>query len=169
MISIGKAAPSWSATVYDNGQKTTASSADFKGKWVLIYWWPFDFTGICHSEILAFQELENEFADLGVELFGASCDTFFAHENWFKDTVAFPNGAPGHKIIADNTHKMTEDFGFYLEAVGCSVRGTVLIDPDGIVRSMGANFLNVARDHQDALTTARAFVGGGACLVKDRK
>jgi peroxiredoxin (alkyl hydroperoxide reductase subunit C) len=169
MISIGSPAPAWSAAAYKNGEMISLSSDDFKGKWVLIYWWPFDFTGICHSEILGFQSLEADFAEIGVELLGASCDTKFAHEKWFSDTGAFPNGQPGHAMLADNTHKMTQDFGFYFEPAGCAVRGTVLIDPDGIVRSMGANFLNVARDPQDALITARAFAAGGACALPDRK
>lgn len=168
MISIGSAAPSWSTAAYQNGTFTQLSSEDFKGKWVLIYWWPFDFTGICHSEILGFQALEAQFAEIGVELLGASCDTKFAHEKWFSDASQFPNGQPGHAMLADNTHKMTKDFGFYFEGAGCAVRGTVLIDPEGIVRSMTANFLNVARDPQDAFVTARAFARGGACTLPQR-
>lgn len=169
MISIGSKAPTWSAAAYHNGDFVQLSHEDFAGKWVLIYWWPFDFTGICNSEILGFQALEAQFAEIGVELVGASCDTKFAHQQWFADSNAFPNGQPGHAMIADNTHQMTKDFGFYLDAVGCAVRGTVLIDPEGIVRSMGANFLNVARDPKDALITARAFANGGACALPDRQ
>jgi len=169
MISIGSAAPAWTATAYHKGEFTTLSNEDFKGKWVLIYWWPFDFSGICNSEILGFQELESEFAAAGVELVGASCDTKFAHQKWFSDESAFPNGQPGHPVLADNGHKMTQDFGFYLDAVGCAVRGTALIDPDGVVRSVGANFLNVARDPKDALITARAFAKGGACALPARQ
>ena len=169
MIAIGSSAPEWSATAYKDGEFVTLSSDDYAGKWVLIYWWPFDFTGICNSEVLGFQALEAEFAEIGVELIGASCNTKHAHQKWFSDPVAFPNGQLGHPAIADNTHKMTEAFGLYLESVGCAVRGTVLIDPDGIVRSVGANFLSVARDPQDALITARAFAGGGGCTVSQRK
>lgn len=164
MISIGGKAPSWKATAYNNGNKETLSSEDLAGSWYVIYWWPFDFTGVCNSEILGFQELEKEFEELGVKLIGASCDSFFSHSNWFKDEASFPNGAPSHPAIADNKHQVTKDFGFYLDAVGCAVRGTVLVDPDGVVKSAGANFLNVARDPQDILTTARAFVSGGCTL-----
>ena len=168
MISIGSTAPAWKATAYHNGEFVTLSSDDYKGKWVLIYWWPFDFSGICNSELLGFQALEADFAEIGVELIGASCDTKFAHQKWFGDTAAFPNGEPGHAAIADNSHRMTEAFGMYLEPIGCAVRGTVLIDPDGVVRSVGANFLSVARDPKDVLITARAFASGQACTLPQR-
>ena len=169
MISIGSKAPEWKATAYHNGEFVTLSSDDYKGKWVLIYWWPFDFSGICNSELLGFQEIEADFAEIGVELIGASCDTKYAHQKWFSDSTAFPNGEIGHPAIADNSHKMTQDFGMYFEPAGCAVRGTVLINPDGFVQSVGANFLSVARDPRDVLITARAFASGGACALPDRK
>ena len=169
MIAIGSKAPEWKATAYHNGEFVTLSSDDYKGKWVLIYWWPFDFSGICNSELLGFQEIEAEFAAIGVELIGASCDTKYAHQKWFSDSTAFPNGEIGHPAIADNSHKMTQDFGMYFEPVGCAVRGTVLINPDGVVQSVAANFLSVARDPRDVLITARAFASGGACALPDRK
>lgn len=168
MISIGTKAPAFKATVYNNGNKESLSSEDLAGSWYVLYWWPFDFTGVCNSEIIGFQELEKEFADLDVKLVGASCDSFFSHKAWFSDTDSFPNGAPSHPIVADTTHKLTKDFGFYFEATGSPVRGTVLVDPEGIVRSFGANFLNVARDPQDILTTARGFIAGG-CSLPARK
>lgn len=169
MISIGQAAPSWSGATFHQGAKGALSSADLAGKWYVMYWWPFDFTGVCNSEIIGFQALEQEFASIGVTLIGASCDSFFSHQKWFADSAAFPNGAPNHPILADNSHKITTDFGFYLADVGCAVRGTVLVDPTGVVRSVTANFLPVARDPNDILITARAFVNGGACTLPNRK
>ena len=168
MISIGSTAPAWKATAYKNGEFVSLSSDDYKGKWVVIYWWPFDFSGICNSEILGFQELEADFAQIGVELIGVSCDTKYAHQKWFSDTDAFANGEPGHVAIADNSHKMTQDFGMYFEPAGCAVRGTVLVDPNGVVQSVGANFLSVARDPNDILITARAFANGGGCTLSQR-
>jgi alkyl hydroperoxide reductase subunit AhpC len=168
MISVGKKTPKWRATVYDNGKKEQLSSSDLAGSWYLMYWWPFDFTGVCNSEVLGFQALEEQFKSIGVQLIGASCDSFHSHRTWFGDSVAFPNGAPSHPIVADNKHNITKNFGFYNKAIGCAVRATVLVDPDGVVRSASANFLPVARDPQDALTTARAFVAGGACPLPKR-
>ena len=138
MISIGTKAPDWKATVYNNGKKEVLSSEDLAGSWYVLYWWPFDFTGACNSEILGFQELEKEFAELGVKLIGASCDSFYSHEKWFS------------------------------EATGSSIRATVIVDPDGVVKSFGANFFNVTREPQDVLTTARGFIRGG-CSLSERR
>ena len=168
MISIGTKAPDWKATVYNNGKKEVLSSEDLAGSWYVLYWWPFDFTGACNSEILGFQELEKEFAELGVKLIGASCDSFYSHEKWFSDANSFPDGAPSHPVIADTTHQVTKGFGFYFEATGSSIRGTVIVDPDGVVKSFGANFFNVTREPQDVLTTARGFIRGG-CSLSERR
>jgi len=168
MIFVGSKAPEWAGTIYSNGEKKTVSSEELSGSWYVIYWWPFDFTGVCNSEILGFQELESEFSDLGVRLLGASCDSFFSHSKWFADADSFPNGAPGHDMIADNTHAISEAFGVYLENIGAAARATVLVDPNGVVQSVGANFLPVARDPNDVLTTAKAFIQGGACTLPGR-
>ncbi len=168
MVSIGSSSPSWSVDAYHNGEFTHLSNEDFLGHWVLIYWWPFDATAICHSEVVGFQSLEAEFADLGVTLLGVSCNTTESHKDWFTDVDAFPNGSPKHPALSDETRQMTKDFGFYFPPANCSVRGTVLINPEGIVQSMAANFLSVARDPQDALVTTRAFVRGESCTVSDR-
>jgi peroxiredoxin 2/4 len=169
MIKIGKKAPKWKSPAYSSGEFKLVQSSELKGSWYVIYWWPFDFTRICNSEILGFQTLESEFAAIGVHLFGASCDSFHAHTKWFSDAGAFPSGPPKHDIIADNTHKLTSKFGFYIKDIGCASRAYVVVDPEGIVRSSGANFLNVARNPKDILVTVKAFVKGGSCSLSDRQ
>ena len=168
MISIGSAAPAWRALAYQNGEVVTLSSDDFAGRWILMYFWPFDGTNICHSEVVGFQSLESEFADLEVTLLGVSCDSIESHKSWFTDVGSFPNGQPQHAALSDESRQITKDFGFHFEPANCSVRGTVLIDPSGVVQSMGANFLSVARDPKDVLTTAKAFTSGESCTLTQR-
>ena len=67
MIQINDESPVWMADVYNKGKKETLSSKDLKGSWYVIYWWPFDFTGICNSEVVGFQSVYNEFKELGVK------------------------------------------------------------------------------------------------------
>ena len=160
MVKIGKKAPKWKASAYRQGEFAVVKSSDLKGSWYLVYWWPFNFTGLCHSEVTGFQNLEAEFEALDVQLFGASCDSFHSHKKWFSDENAFPSGAPKHDILADNTHNVTSKFGFYIKDIGCASRAYVLVDPEGIVRSAGANFLNVARNPSDILVTPRHLFGG---------
>ena len=168
MISIGSTAPVWNATAYQNGEVVTLSSDDYKGTWVLMYFWPFDGTAICHSEVSGFQSLESEFDALGVALVGVSCDSTESHKEWFTDIEAFPKGEPKHAALSDESRQITKDFGFHFEPANCSVRGTVLIDPNGVVQSFGANFLSVARDPKDVLITARAFTSGQSCSLEQR-
>ena len=168
MTMVGKKAPDWSSTALVDGAQTTLSSEELEGSWYVLYWWPFDFTGICHSEVLGFQALESQFEAAGIKLIGASCNTIHAHQAWFADTDAFPNGGPSHPIIADNTRKLSKAFEVYAKKIGCAYRAHVLVSPTGMVMSMGVNFLSVARDPQDVLTTAMAFAGPGSCSVSGR-
>ena len=83
MSMIGQKAPEWSAQAYVNGEEKGISSKDFAGKWYVLYWYPLDFTFICPTEIRGFQGLLEEFAEDGVEIVGASTDSFFSHNAWF--------------------------------------------------------------------------------------
>tara|TARA_R110000765_G_scaffold426485_1_gene542283 strand:- start:36 stop:533 length:498 start_codon:yes stop_codon:yes gene_type:complete len=152
------------ADVYNKGKKETLSSKDLKGSWYVIYWWPFDFTGICNSEVVGFQSVYNEFKELGVKLIGASCDSYFSHKQWFENTPYFGDETrPQHPVIADKNHKITTDFGFYNEVLGSPHRGTVIVNPDGVVMSFSCNHSSVALDPEDVLATATAFASGVGC------
>ena len=164
MIQINEEAPVWVADIYNKGKKETLSSEDLKGSWYVIYWWPFDFTGICNSEVVGFQSVHDKFEELGIKLIGASCDSYFSHQQWFENTPYFNDESrPQHLIIADKNHKITTDFGFYNEEMGCPYRGTVIVNPAGVVVSFACNHLSVARDPEDVLATAAAFSSGGGC------
>jgi len=166
---IGEKAPDWSATTYENGSRGKLSSADLTGSWYVLYWWPFDFTGICNSEVHGFEALHSAFQELGVRLVGASCDSFHSHRTWFQSADFNDSNRPTHSIVADNTHAVTKAFGFYNEAVGCAYRAAVLVSPEGEIKSLTVNHLPVAREPEDILTTARAFVKGGGCKLTDRR
>ena len=166
MSLVGNKAPDWEATVYDNGEKKTLHSNELEGSWYLLFFWPFDFTGICGSEIVGFEELAPEFEKLGVKLLGASCDSFFSHKNWFESDDF--GKAPTFPVLADNKNKISKKFGVYSKSVGCALRGTFLVNPEGVVMSSGVNYLPVARDPKDALVTAKAFVAGGGCSLPQR-
>ena len=170
MAKIGKNAPTWSATVYEGGEKKTLDSKSLAGDWYVIYFWPFNFTGICNSEVLGFQKLEEDFALAGIKLIGASCNTFHSHKQWFENTDDFSEETrPSHPIIADNTHKVSRAFGVYNKALGCAFRSTVLVNPERKVMSFAMNHLPVSREPEEVLTTAIAFRGGGGCSLDARR
>jgi len=168
MISIGTKAPEWKATAYVNGEQKTLSSDDIKGKWTVLYWYPLDFTFVCPTEINGFQALANEFAAEGATVIGASTDSFYSHKAWFADRETFPREIT-HPVIGDTAHAFTKAFGVLKEEGGVAYRATVIIDPEGVVRSVAANDLSVGRSPEETLRTVQALQSGGLCGVNWHK
>ncbi len=162
MSMIGKKAPEWSAPAYVNGEEKVISSADLAGKWYILYWYPLDFTFVCPTEIKGFQELLGDFADDGVAVIGASTDSFFSHKAWFADRATFPQVIT-HPVLADTSHAVTRAFDVLKDDLGVGFRATVIVDPDGVVRSVSVNDLSVGRSPKEVLRTLQALQSGGLC------
>jgi peroxiredoxin (alkyl hydroperoxide reductase subunit C) len=162
MSAIGKKAPAWSAAAYVNGEQKTVSSDDYTGKWHVLYWYPLDFTFVCPTEIKGFQGLIEDFADDGVEVIGASTDSFFSHKAWFADRETFPAEIT-HPVLADTNHGVSKAFDMLKDDAGIAFRGTVIVDPEGIVRAVSVNDLSVGRSPSEVLRTVQALQAGGLC------
>jgi peroxiredoxin (alkyl hydroperoxide reductase subunit C) len=162
MSMIGQKAPEWTSAAYVNGEEKTISSKDFAGKWHVLYWYPLDFTFVCPTEIKGFQELVEEFKDDGVEVVGASTDSFFSHKAWFADRDTFPKEIT-HAVIADTNHAVSKAFGVLKEDAGVAFRATVIVDDQGIVRAMSVNDLSAGRSPKEVLRTVQALQSGGLC------
>lgn len=143
------------------GPKRT-SLKQYRGSWLVLFFYARDFTYICPTEIATFAEFQDEFAAAGTAIVGASTDSYFSHETWFtqegrlKD-VRFP-------VIADTSHQLSESFGVLLED-GSALRGTFIIDPDGIVRHMCVNDVEVARNIPETLRVLQALQSGELCTA----
>lgn len=159
---IGTKAPEWSAPAYVNGEEKTINSRDLAGKWYVLYWYPLDFTFVCPTEIKGFQEHLEDFADDGVAVFGVSTDSFFSHNAWFADRDTFPNKIT-HPVLADTSHSVSRAFGVLKEDQGVAYRATVIVDAEGIVRSISVNDLSVGRSPKEVLRTLQALQSGGLC------
>lgn len=162
MSMIGKPAPEWSAPAYVKGEQKTLGSKDLKGKWYVLYWYPLDFTFVCPTEIRGFEDLMGEFRDEGVEVIGASTDSFFSHKAWFQDRNTFPKEIT-HPVIADTNHQVSKAFGVLKEDAGIAYRATVIVDDKGIVRAASTNDLSVGRNPGEVLRTVQALRAGGLC------
>lgn len=162
MSMIGQKAPEWSAPAYVKGEQKPLSSNDFKGKWYVLYWYPLDFTFVCPTEIRGFQDIQGDFKDEGVEIIGASTDSFFSHKAWFQDRKTFPKEIT-HPVIADTNHKVSKAFGVLKEDAGIAYRATVVVDDKGIVRAVSTNDLSVGRSPAEVLRTVQALRAGGLC------
>jgi peroxiredoxin 2/4 len=136
------------------------SLADYRGQWLVLFFYPRDFTFICPTEISAFAALQDEFASAGARIVAASTDSFFSHEAWFRQEerlarVDFP-------VIADTSHRLAQAFNVLLED-GSALRATFIIDPKGIIRHASMNEIDIGRNVEEILRIVRALQSGELC------
>ncbi len=162
MTMIGQPEPAWKATAYVNGEQKELSSADYKGKWHVFYWYPMDFTFVCPTEIKGFQSLLSEFEEDDIAVIGVSTDSFYSHKNWFADRKTFPEEIK-HPVLADTNHSISRAFGVLKEDQGVAYRATVIVDDHGIIRSVALNDLSIGRSPKEVLRTVQALQSGGLC------
>ena len=131
---------------------------------VLLFWYPKDFTFVCPTEIKSMNRFYDEFQKLNAEILGVSTDSEHSHKAWIKadekdggiGTLSFPIGA-------DTIHKVSKDYGVYIEEDGAALRGLFIIDPEGVLRYAVVHDLNVGRSAQETLRVLQALRAGGLC------
>ena len=164
MMRIGQVAPEMVLEAYVRGADgpRALSLADYRGRWVVLFFYPRDFTFVCPTEIQALARLHPDFAAEGAVVIGASTDSYYAHRAWYESD---PRLAGVHyPVVADTAHRLATAFGVLTED-GAALRGTFLIDPEGIVRHALVNDLDVGRNVEETLRTLRAFQTGELCPV----
>lgn len=158
---IGRPAPEFSAQAVVNNDMKEVNLRDYRGKWVVLFFYPLDFTFVCPTEIKGFNANIEEFNKLNCQVIGASVDSVYSHKAWMDadlGPVAFP-------MISDITHRISRDYGVLSEDAGISFRGVFLIDPDGVLRSYMVNDLPVGRSVDEVLRLVQAFQSGELCPV----
>ena len=139
-----------------NGKFELLDLSRYRGKWVVVFFYPLDFTFVCPTEIRGFNERYDEFKRLGAEVVAVSTDSVYSHKAWVEGglgPVKFP-------LIGDTNHAISEGFGVLLPEKGVALRGTFIIDPQGVVRSAVVNDLPVGRSVEETLRTLQAFQTG---------
>ncbi|MGI9463935.1 MAG: peroxiredoxin, partial [Aestuariivirgaceae bacterium] len=161
-IHVGRPVPDIEATYWQRGAPgpKQLSLSDLRGKWVVLFFYTRDFTYVCPTELKAFAVLSKDFDELGATVIGASTDSYFSHNAWFEqDTtlsqVEFP-------VIADTSHRISKMFGVLLDD-GSALRGTFIIDPDGVLRHMSVNEIDVGRNVSETLRLLQALQSGELC------
>lgn len=161
MIYVGKPAPDFrGVTAYQKNAFTQVSLSKYRGGWVVLFFYPRDFTFICPTEIREFARLESEFKDCDCSVIGASTDSEFSHQAWFQrdlPEVSYP-------VLADTTQQVSRDYGV-LGDDGASQRGTFIIDPDGIVRWALVSDNSVGRSVAETVRALKALQTGNLCPV----
>lgn len=132
-----------------------------KGKWAVYFFWPLDFTFVCPTEIAEFDKNYGNFKERDAELFGVSCDSHFVHLAWRKDH----KDLKGLRLpmLADNKKELSEALGVLHPVDKVPLRATYIVDPDGIIRWVSANDLNVGRNVKEVLRTLDALQTDELC------
>jgi len=163
---VGKKAPDFKmATTKDlDNLNHVASLEDYKGKWLVLFFYPLDFTFVCPTEILAFNERYEEFKDLNCEILGVSTDSVYSHRAWIK-TPREENGLGELKypLASDITKEVSRNYGVLIEEEGVALRGLFIIDPEGVVRYQVVHHNNIGRNVDETLRVLEALQAGGLC------
>ncbi|XP_073450093.1 peroxiredoxin [Aquarana catesbeiana] len=155
---IGKLVPDFTAkAVMPDGQFKDLKLSDYRGKYVVFFFYPLDFTFVCPTEIIAFSDRAEEFKKLNTEVIAASVDSHFCHLAWTnqsrKDGGLGPMKIP---LVSDMCRTISKDFGV-LNDEGISFRGLFIIDEKGILRQITINDLPVGRSVDETLRLVQAF------------
>ncbi|HAY80025.1 MAG TPA: thioredoxin peroxidase [Planctomycetaceae bacterium] len=157
-VLVQKEAPDFKAqAVMADGSFQEVSLSDYKGKYVLLYFYPLDFTFVCPTEIIAFSDREAEFSALDVQVLGCSIDSHFSHLAW-RNTPRTEGGIGEitYPLIADLDKEIAKSYDVLLDA-GIALRGLFLIDKDGVVRHQVVNDLPLGRSVDEALRMVKAL------------
>ena len=156
-------APTWQGMTVENEKFVKKSSEDYKGNYLILLFYPFDFTYVCPTELIAFSENINQFKELNAQVIGISTDSHFTHLAWIKtprsqgglEKLSFP-------LVADISKKISSNYGVLVEdetddLFGAALRGLFIIDDKSIIRSFTINDAPVGRSVEETLRLVRAF------------
>jgi peroxiredoxin 2/4 len=172
LAKIGEPAPSFNLLSTKNLDTLSDNVAleEYKGRWLLLFFWPYDFTFVCPTEIIAFSEAASQFRDLECDIVGASVDSIYTHSAWI-NTPRDQNGigALNYPIASDFTKETARAYGVLDEKTGAAHRGLFLIDPEGIIRYQVVTDMNVGRSVEETVRILEALQSGGLCPVNWKK
>lgn len=153
MLGIGQEFPAYKLTgVVSNDINAAFRDFDdksFAGKWLVVFFWPKDFTFVCPTEIAGFGKLNRDFADRDAQVLGVSTDSEFTHLAWRKDreelrSLPFP-------MLSDIKRELSQALGILDPAAGVAQRATYIVDPEGVIRFVYVTDLNVGRSPDEVL------------------
>lgn len=158
MLQIEKQIPAFEVEAYHAGKIKKIKSATYRGKWLVLLFYPADFTFVCPTELKEAADNYKEFTKLGAEVMSISTDTVYVHKAWHDQSPTIKKIQ--YPMIADPTGKMCRDFGTYIEDEGLSRRATFIIDPKGILKAIDIHSNDIGRSTEEILRklTAAKFV-----------
>jgi len=142
------------ATAYQTGKFFDVTEETLKGKWSVVVFYPADFTFVCPTELEDLADTYAEFQKLGVEVYGVSTDTHFAHKAWAETSPAIQKVK--YPLIGDPTGTLTRNFEVMIEEEGLALRGTFVINPEGQIKLCEIHDNGIGRDASELLRKVKA-------------
>lgn len=165
MAQVTAPAPAFTLPAVVGDAVQDVNLSDYAGKWVVFAWYPKDQTGVCQSELLAFNKLSDELSARNAVLVAASTQGLDSKKEWVANELA----GLTVPLMSDLGGKVAKDYGVFVEGPGISLRSTFIIDPEGVVKSRSDNFFIIGRNTDEILRQLDALQSGGACMVNWHK
>lgn len=144
----------FTATAYHNGKFVDVSNETVAGKWSVFVFYPADFTFVCPTELEDLADHYAEFQKLGVEIYGVSTDTHFAHKAWHDTSDAIKK--VNYPLVGDPTHLLARNFDVLIEEEGLALRGTFVVNPEGQIKILEIHDNGIGRDASELLRKVKA-------------
>lgn len=158
---VGETAPEFTAEGVFGEEFQKVSLSDYRGKWVLLFFYPLDFTFICPTEITAFNDNLAKFKEMNTEVLSMSTDSVHSHLAWKKHGL----GDMQFGMLSDMTKQISREYGVLIEDEGISLRGTFLIDPEGILKIAIVHDNSIGRNVEEVIRVVEAAQTGQLCPV----
>lgn len=156
MVAINEKAPDFTEDAYVNGEIKKISLKDYRGKWVVLFFYPADFTFVCPTELGELAHRYEEMKRLGAEVVSVSIDTAFVHSAWHDQSptikaIKFP-------MLADPARRVCASYGTLIESEGLALRATFLIDPEGNVKAYEFHDNSIGRSADELIRKIQAAI-----------
>jgi peroxiredoxin 2/4 len=166
---VGQPTPNFDMASTKNLEKLNENVklSDYEGQWLVLLFYPLDFTFVCPTELTAFSDRYEDFQGIGADIIGVSTDSVYSHRAWI-NTPRDKGGVADLKypLASDSTKQVARDYGVLIEDKGIALRGLFVIDPEGVLRYKVIHDLNIGRSAEETLRVIQALQTGGLCQAE---
>jgi len=166
LAKVGKPAPDFNMPSTKNIEtlKENVKLSDYKGKWLILLFYPLDFTFVCPTELIHFSDRLDEFHGVGAEVLGISTDSVHSHRAWL-NTPQDKNGIAGVKypLASDVSGKLASAYNILVEEANIALRGLFIINPEGVLQYSVVHDLNIGRSVDETMRVLQGLQTGGMC------
>jgi len=152
MVLVGNKAPDFILRGIYRGKISEYSLQAYRGRWVVLFFYPADFTFICPTEVVTFSKMAKEFQAETAEILGVSVDSLESHRKWVEEL-----GGVAYPLLSDDEKRLSRTYGVLDEKEGVSLRATFIINPSGIVAYLVVSHANVGRSVEETLRVLKAL------------